>query len=133
MSDQAAVLFANDAFYAAFLGRDPRAMDAVWSLRERVSCIHPGWPPLIGRSNVMQSWGAILGSQQSPKISCHQPTAFFCGEAAFVICYERVEGVFLVATNIFVRESGAWKMIHHQAGATPPPEEEEETPPQRLQ
>ncbi len=34
---------------------------------------------------------------------------------------EAVGGGYLVATNIFIREAGAWKMVHHQAGPTPPP------------
>ena len=32
--------------------------------------------------------------------------------------YEQVGGGFLVATNWFAREGGAWRMIHHQAGPT---------------
>ena len=40
------------------------------------------------------------------------------GEAAWVVCHEAVEGgpPMLVATNLFAREDGGWKMVHHQAG-----------------
>jgi hypothetical protein len=33
-----------------------------------------------------------------------------------VICYETMGDTVLVATNIFVREAGTWKLAHHQAG-----------------
>jgi hypothetical protein len=38
------------------------------------------------------------------------------GESAYVVCGEAVDGAELVATNLFVREDGAWKLVHHQAG-----------------
>jgi hypothetical protein len=62
VSDQISVLFANEAFYAAFAARDIEAMDELWSRRPNVTCIHPGWSPLIGRDSVMQSWRAILSN-----------------------------------------------------------------------
>ena len=68
MSDHVSVLFANDAFYAAFAGRDLEAMDELWSRRPNVTCIHPGWSPLIDRDSVMQSWRAILSNPASPAI-----------------------------------------------------------------
>ena len=42
----------------------------------------------------------------------------FAGSSAYVICYEKVTNGVLIATNIFVREDGAWRMIHHHAGQT---------------
>jgi hypothetical protein len=38
-----------------------------------------------------------------------------------VICSEHLEGGTLAATNVFAREGGAWKLVHHQAGAQPEP------------
>ena len=46
-----------------------------------------------------------------------------------MICFEEISGSFLIATNIFVREGGRWKMVHHQAGptnATAPADEDPE-------
>ena len=120
MSDDAAVLFANDAFYAAFAGRDFAAMERLWSERAWVSCIHPGWPPIAGRQEVMESWHAILTGQHAPEIDCRNARAYLLGETAYVICYEILKGTTLVATNVFVREGGEWRIAHHQAGAAPP-------------
>ena len=42
MSETAAVLFANDAFYLAFATRDLSAMEALWAKACPVACIHLG-------------------------------------------------------------------------------------------
>ncbi|WP_276603288.1 nuclear transport factor 2 family protein [Nannocystis pusilla] len=34
----------------------------------------------------------------------------------YVICAQTIGDTELVATNIFVREDGEWKMVHHHAG-----------------
>lgn len=120
MPEYEAVLFANEAFYAAFAGRDPVAMEQAWSPRETVTCVHPGWPPLLGRDAVMQSWRAILANPASPQVVCVDPAVRLLGDAAYVICHERVGDAFLVATNVFTRDARRWRMVHHQAGAAPP-------------
>lgn len=119
MLDQEAVLFANEAFYAAFANRDVEAMDDLWSRQAPVRCIHPGWAPLEGRAAVMRSWENILTNPQAPRISCCKPTAVVLGSTSYVICYELVEHALLVATNIFVHERGNWKLVHHHAAAAP--------------
>lgn len=124
MSDRVAVLFANDAFYAAFAGRNIAAMADVWSKHTAVTCIHPGWAPLFGRDAVLRSWQGILGNPRAPRIECLQPTAAMLGSAASVICYERVDNSFLIASNLFVLEDRLWKMVHHHAAPAPAPDVE---------
>jgi len=120
MTDQAAVLFANEAFYAAFSGRDMEAMKGVWAEGEQITCIHPGWPPLAGRDEVMGSWGSILGGDSSPEITCRSPMAHVFEGFAYVICHEVLLDGALLATNIFCRDGGRWRMVHHQAGTASP-------------
>lgn len=134
MSQHAAVLFANDAFYHAFRNRDMEAMEAVWSERPGVTCIHPGWHPLDGRDAVMQSWQAILSNPDSPQIDSTDALAHVAGDAAYVLCYEVIGKSILVATNIFAFENRTWRMIHHQSGPAPGPpvrqeSEDEPSPP----
>ena len=116
MSTEADVLAANQAFYDAFARRDADAMAALWAARAPVACIHPGWGALIGRDEVISSWRAILENPRSPKIRFSDATAHVHGESAFVVCAESVSGSDLIATNVFVREDGAWRMVHHHAG-----------------
>lgn len=130
MQEHADILFANEAFYLAFQTKDIAAMEAIWARRAPVACTHPGWPSISGREPVMQSWAAILANPDTRGIAMRGARAHRCGEAAFVTCYEVIGGGLLAATNIFVREDGGWKLVHHQAGPCnlPPadlPEEEE--------
>ena len=90
---------------------------AVRSSQAPISCIHPGWELLSGREDVVESWRSIIRGG-APTIRCREPEVFLYGNTATVLCYEEVEGDFLIATNVFVREVAAWKMVHHQAGPT---------------
>ncbi len=117
LTETDAVLAINDAFYRAFVRGDFTAMDAIWSQRPSVACIHPGWSPLIGRSTVMESWRAILANP--PPLRMSRPQIFALGDTAFVVCRELVGDSVLAATNVFVREEDGWKLVHHQAGPTP--------------
>ena len=110
------VLGANEAFYRAFNQKDPEAMDAIWATSAPVSCTHPGWNLLTGRDRVMDSWRGILTNPSQPKIVSGGATVRFYGEAAVVLCRELVAGSPLAATNIYVLEGGAWKLVHHQSG-----------------
>ena len=121
--DQATLLFANETFYRAFAERDAALMNAVWAEREPVTCLHPGWPPVEGRDNVMQSWHAILTGPASPDIECLHARAGIHNDTGIVICYERIGQDFLIATNIFIRSGDGWLMVHHQSGAAPEPAE----------
>lgn len=120
-ADTAAVLFANDAFYLVFQTADYDQMDKIWSARDGVSCLHPGWPPLLGLRPVMESWSSILANPNQQAVTAHSAVVHLHGESAIVVCYETVGQFTLVATNVFVREDGAWKLVHHQSGETPTP------------
>jgi hypothetical protein len=116
MTDSDAVLAANLEFYRAFGARDRVAMEALWARRAPVACIHPGWPALADRDAVMQSWHGILANPEAPRIACYDERVLLYGEAALVICEEELDGGTLIASNLFVREDGAWRIAHHQAG-----------------
>jgi ketosteroid isomerase-like protein len=116
-NDEALVLAANQAFYDAFARGDLAAIEAIWAERAPVACIHPGWDALHGRDEVIASWRAILSGGGAPaSVRCTSPEAYLMGDAAFVVCGEAIPGAELVATNVFVREDGRWKLVHHQAG-----------------
>lgn len=111
------LLEANGAFYSAFARRDLKAMEELWSQDAPVACIHPGWEPLRGREAVMTSLQNIFGGGGAPAtITCVHATPHVLGPyAAFVVCHERVPGGDLAATNLFVREAGRYRLVHHQA------------------
>ena len=116
----------NASFYEAFRTRDLKRMDELWAREHAVAVIHPGWPALYGRSAVLESWSDILRGPSPPDISCFQPVPHVMGDVGFVICREKLPDGNLIATNVFAREGGVWKLVHHQAGPTPPLQDEAE-------
>jgi hypothetical protein len=145
MSDTAELLFANEAFYHVFRSRDLAAMEALWAQRAPISCVHPGWHALNTREAVLESWEAILSNAEAPAVDCRGARAHLLGEPGpgklgpgqlgIVLCYEIIGRSVLTATNVFLREDGAWRMVHHHAGpcGTPPPELAEEDPKEPMQ
>ena len=117
MSDRDEILFVNEAFYICFSSGDFEGMQDLWALNVPVTCIHPGWELIKGRDTVVSSWNDIIQAG-APSIRCCGPEVQIYDNTATVLCYELVKGGYLVATNIFIREDGTWKIVHHQAGPT---------------
>ncbi|MGA8169734.1 MAG: nuclear transport factor 2 family protein [Methylocystis sp.] len=114
MTDEVALLAANSAYYEAFLARDNEAMAALWA-REGVSCVHPGWPPLIGRRAVLSSYADIFLNPLQQPVTRAQETVLLGENEGRVLCIETVGAAALAATNWFRRVEGRWLLLHHQA------------------
>lgn len=116
MTDEDAVLAANAAYYDAFAQGDVGAMNRVWA-DDAISCIHPGWPVLVGRQVVLDSYRNILRNPERERIGHRDHMVLIAGREARVLCVEVIAGtgVTLAATNGFRRIDGAWRLIHHQA------------------
>jgi len=125
MGDVDVVLSTNSVFYVAFATRDVAKMETLWARRSPVSCIHPGWQPLLGRDAVLASWRDIMSGPSSPPIHCANAVVHLVGSTALVICTERFSGTELAATNVFVKEDGAWRLVHHQASGIARPSDED--------
>lgn len=114
MPDEA-ILFANEAFYAAFGNGDADAMDALWSDATPAACLHPGAPPIFGKDEIMESWRHILGDPGISGMRYFGPRVIPSAAMALVVCYETLGQNTLAATNGFVLENGVWRMVLHQA------------------
>ncbi len=127
--DERTLIEANRAFYEAFRGRDLSRLDKLWASEHEVAVIHPGWAAVHGRGEVLESWRRIIEGPSPPDIRCSAERPFLMGDAGFVICRELLGGGELIATNVFVREDGEWRLVHHQAGPVPPAAAAEEPGP----
>jgi hypothetical protein len=112
--DEAELLAANERFYDAFARGDFVAMDALWSDRDTIACVHPGWSLLRGRDRVLASWRGILRSRNPVQV--RDVVVELCGDVGLILCTEVLPEADLVASNLFVREGGRWRMLHHHAG-----------------
>jgi ketosteroid isomerase-like protein len=120
MTDKRAILAANQAFYVAFSTGDLAKLSGLWADDDDISCIHPGWPVIVGRAAVIGSWRDILQSSSRPQITCHEPYAIVTGSSGHVVCIELVEGAPLAASNHFRLVDGAWRLVHHQSSPIAP-------------
>jgi len=121
MGDEQEILAGNLAFYTAFNAQDADSMALLWAEQAECVCLHPGSAAIHGRTAILRSWRAILGSRGAPHIDIESARVVMLGEAAMVLCCERVgdrrgsQSAILAATNVFVREQDRWRMVHHHA------------------
>ncbi len=115
------VLETNATFYQALARGDYATMDALWARHHPVVCVHPGWPPLVGRREVMASWRALLGGAGAGTVRIQPIHTCLFGSSALVVTIQEMGTVRLVGTNVFAREAGDWRLCHHQAAPAPSP------------
>ena len=123
MSDEAEVIEANARFYRAFEALDIDEMDRVWAHGPHVKCVHPGWPLLTGWEAVRESWDTIFTNTEEMRFTLSNVSAAVGDDVAWVTCTEnilsevagRVSVTAILATNLFERDGGGWRMIHHHA------------------
>ena len=123
MSDRAELEDANARFYRAFEALDIAAMDQVWAHGEHVRCVHPGWPLLCGWGAVRESWQRIFEHTEEMRFTLSAVDVHVAGDAGWVTCTEnilsevadRVSVTAILATNLFEREPGGWRLVHHHA------------------
>jgi ketosteroid isomerase-like protein len=113
---------ANAALYAAFETGDVDLMEAVWDAEDpsAVVCVHPGWPMLRGRTNVLRSWSAVMAGTEYIQFFLTDVQVSLHGDTAVVTCTENVltsadvgDNAAVVATNVFVRRAGGWRLLVH--------------------
>ncbi|CAN5635916.1 hypothetical protein BH23CHL2_BH23CHL2_31950 [soil metagenome] len=121
---------ASEQFYAALnqmAGGDASAMSAVWAHDDNVTALHPiggrneGWDET--RSAFEQVGSVASGGQvrlRDQMIHAGTDLAYEVGveEGEITLAGERVSISHRV-TNIYRRENGAWKMVHHHTDLSP--------------
>lgn len=111
----------NQAFYDAFESLDIARMDGLWAHQDYVTCIHPGWSLRVGWPAVRDSWVLIFNNTFSMSFELTELQVQVAGDLAWVICTENITSrqddearvSRVLATNLYERLGGEWKMIHH--------------------
>lgn len=113
----------NSRLYTAFETGDVDLMGSVWDVDEpdAVVCVHPGWPMLRGRAEVLRSWSAVMANTEYIQFFITDFQVSVYGGTAIVTCTENVltsadvgENTAVVATNVFVRRPDGWRLqVHH--------------------
>lgn len=142
-TDVEAVEAANTAFYDALERGDLEAMAEAW-VEDQISTVHPGWPVLTGRAEVMRSYALIMASTEYIQFFLTDVEIAVHGDTALVTCTENILsggppededdegpgpliGGLVVATNIFRRaEDGRWRMWAHHGSPVLVEQEDED-------
>jgi uncharacterized protein (TIGR02246 family) len=120
--DPTAVAAVNAALYEAFETADVERMSAVWDDvdPDALVCVHPGWPALRGRTQVLRSWSAVMANTDYVQFVLSDVRVSVDGDTAVVSCTENVltsvadmHGGTVVATNVFRRRPGGWRLVVH--------------------
>ncbi|XVQ10426.1 nuclear transport factor 2 family protein [Spirillospora sp. CA-255316] len=126
--DKARLEEANAEFYAAFEAGDLDRMAAVWAdgpYAAGVTCVHPGWSMLRGRDEVLRSWALIMANTSYIQFVLTDVRTDVYGDQAVVTCKENIltadegteagflAGGSIVASNVFVRSGGEWRLLLH--------------------
>ena len=120
---------ANASFYRSFVSGDTEAMAALWADDDTISCIHPGWPAIVGRKEVVKSWMDIMRGSGRPAVVCHEPHGLISGEEGRVLCVEIIDRIALAASNHFRLIDGVWRLVHHQSSQIVIGDRPSESPP----
>ncbi len=118
---------ANEGFYNAFNAQSLTNMKEVWSDLDRISCIHPGWPPIHGYEPIINSWKGIFDNTDNMEIKLSDVETLISGDFAWVRCQENlfaitmsgVQASKVFATNLFQKVGEDWKMVLHHASHLP--------------
>ena len=142
---------ANTAFYEAMERGDLEALSALW-LGEgddgtdgaediTPSVVHPGWPVLTGRGEVLRSYALIMANTEYIQFFLTDVEIAVAGRTALVTCTENIlsgapaeegselgplVGQLVVATNVFRRTPDGWKLWSHHASPVLAETDEEE-------
>lgn len=128
---------ASGAFYDAFERGDLTAMSAVWAESDRVVCVHPRGPRLVGFDAVRDSWAQIFAGGGRLRVVTVDACVFEGPTIAVQSVVEMVsapggEGdpTPVCATNVFELTEDGWRLVVHHASPMEPgePPAEEEAP-----
>ena len=120
------------AFYAAFEARSLDAMMAVWADDDAIACIHPMAAPLDGRAAVAAGWRSMFEAAGQFRVQVELAQEIRTAEQVIRIVREYLAigeetepRPPILATNVYRKEAGGWRMVLHHAsplrvGGTPP-------------
>ena len=130
MSTQTDINKASEKFYQALnrmLNGDAGPLTDVWSHSAEVTTMHPIGGREVGWDQVKGSWEQVAQLSSDGNVRLKDQYIQSVGDVAYEIGIE--QGQFKLGgqqiiidqrvTNIYLRESGEWKIVHHHADVSP--------------
>ena len=115
---------AEEAFYDAIARGDVDALMSVWADDEEIVCIQPTGQRLDGPAAIRASWRAIFDNNPRFSVRIHGKARW---DSALISVHSVVEALYLqkdqtvhgpmLATNVFIRGTGGWRLASRHASA----------------
>jgi len=130
MTTEDEVRAASENFYTGLnrmLNGDASSLGDIWSHSSTVTTMHPIGGREVGWEQVRESWEQVAQLSTDGGVELADQFIQVAGDAAYELGIER--GQFALSglqvtidarvTNIYRRESGTWKIVHHHTDASP--------------
>ena len=130
MSAKDEIRKASEDFYAALnrmANGDASSVTDIWSHGAEVTAMHPIGGRHVGWDAIKESFEQVAQIASGGKVELHDQRIQVAGDGAYEVGVER--GAFTMAghqtsidqrvTNIYQREAGVWKLVHHHADTSP--------------
>jgi len=130
MSAEDEVRDASNEFYAGLnrmANGDAGPLADIWSHSATVTTMHPIGGREVGWDQVRKSWEQVAQLSSGGQVKLDDQVIQIAGDAAYELGVER--GRMTLAgqqvtidhrvTNIYRREAGAWKIVHHHSDIAP--------------
>ena len=130
MSTEDEVRKASEQFYAALnrmANGDARSLGDIWSQGADVTTMHPIGGREVGWDKVRGSFQQVAEIASEGRIRLDDQLIRVVGDLAYELGSERGQAKFAGqqisldhrVTNIYRREAGSWKIVHHHTDVSP--------------
>ena len=130
MADEDDVRAASEEFYAALnrmLAGDARSLSDIWSHSPTVTAMHPIGDWHVGWDDVKSTFDQVAKASTGGQVSITDQLIRVAEDMAYEVGMEHAQ--FAIAgqpltvhsrvTNVYRREQGAWKIVHHHGDKSP--------------
>ena len=130
MSTEDEVRKASAQFYAALnhmIGGDASTLSDIWSQSATVTTMHPIGGREVGWDKVRASFQGVAKIASQGRVTLEEQIVQVTGDLAYELGFERghatMAGQHVTidhrVTNIYRREGGSWKIVHHHTDISP--------------
>jgi ketosteroid isomerase-like protein len=130
MSSREDVLKASEKFYAALnsmLNGNAAPLADIWLHSAAVTTMHPVGGRQVGWDSVWESWVQVAELASDGQVRLVERIIEIAGDAAYELGVERGQvklageqvNIENRVTNIYRRDEGGWKIVHHHTDVAP--------------
>ena len=130
MSTENEVHKASEQFYAALnrlFNGNASSMEGIWSKDSTITVLQPIGGRTVGWDDIREAYRDIAQIAENGQVKLDDQIIQVIGDVAYEVGVERGQAAFAGnqvtldyrVTNIYRREAGGWKIVHHHTDISP--------------